>query len=61
MKCVLKKDIKYLQEYKKKVAKNLAKQLNITVETADKVLKLLETEDLLKIEAPEYEDQSATV
>ena len=60
MKCVLKKDIKYLQEYKKKVAKNLAKQLNITVETADKVLKLLETEDLLKIEAPEYEDQSAT-
>ena len=61
MKCVLKKDIKYLQEYKKKVAKNLANQLNITVETADKVLKLLETEDLLKIEAPEYEDQSATV
>ncbi|WP_140401460.1 hypothetical protein [Eubacterium sp. An11] len=56
-----KKDIKYLQEYKKKVAKNLASQLNITVEVADKVLKLLETEDLLRIEAPEPEERSATV
>lgn len=54
-------DIKYLQEYKKQVSVNLAKQFKITEEAADKILKLLETEDLIRIEAPEYLDKTATV
>ncbi len=57
----MEKDIKYLQEYKKQVSVNLAKQFKITEEAADKILKLLETEDLIRIEAPEYQDKPATV
>lgn len=57
----MKKDIEYLQEYKKRVSVNLAKQFEITEETADKILELLETEDLIRIEAPEYQDRPATV
>lgn len=57
----MEKDIKYLQEYKKRVSVNLAKQFKITEETANKILKLLEAEDLVRIEAPEYQDKPATV
>lgn len=57
----MEKDIKYLQEYKKRVSANLAEQFEITKEVADAILKLLETEDLIRIEAPEYQDKPATV
>lgn len=49
-----------MQEYKKRISVNLAKQFKITEDVADKILKLLETEDLIKIEAPEYQDKPAT-
>lgn len=57
----MEKDIKYLQEYKKQISVNLAKQFKITEEAADKILKLLETEDLIRIEAPEYQDRPVAV
>lgn len=57
----LEKDIKHLQEYKKQVSANLAKQFRVTKETADKILSLLEAEDFIRIEAPKYQDKPATV
>lgn len=54
-------DIESLKSYKKRVTDNLSKNFGISCEAADDLLRLLETEDLLIIEAPKYQDKPATV
>ena len=57
----MKKDLQYLKDYKACVVDNLAVNLEITREEAIKVLKILEEEDLIRIEAPDINDKPVEI
>lgn len=55
------KDIEYLKAYRKQLSDSLADGFKVTDEIADKLLELFEVEDLIKIEAPEYQEKPASI
>lgn len=57
----MKRDINALGNFRVETTKKLAKELKITFNESDKIIRLLEAEDMLILEAPRYVDKPATV
>lgn len=55
------KNIQYIQDYKQRLIDNIIINLKITTEEADRIVKILEVEDLIRIEAPEIEDKPVEI
>lgn len=56
----MEKDIKALSEFKARAADCLASVLQIKVNEAENIIRLLESNDILRLQAPEYVDKPAT-
>lgn len=57
----MKKDVELLHSFRADAAKHLAEELQISFEEADQMIRFLESEDMLKFEAPEYADRPAEI
>lgn len=55
----MKKDIESLLKFKTDAINCLASDLHVTVDEATEIIRLLETEDMIRLEAPEYGEKPA--
>lgn len=56
---IVKRDIKSLCKFKTSAAESLAAKMEITTNDAESFMRLLEAEDMIRFEAPEYIDKPA--
>lgn len=57
----MKKDLEYLKKYKTRLIDNLMANLRVNKDEASKILKIIEAEDLIRIEMPDIEDKPAEI